>query len=262
MSSEQPQSHERQGPERPLPRTPSGPPEHPIYQRIVDAGAGVQPLVLDVGFQFVGGDPWFAPLAGLRGQKGWLVCMRLTVAALEVEEHLCLYGVIEGGGAPFDLDHEQCRRLLDLPAVIGSPRAAPSNAACCALLATALADRRQSLLRDAPNESEYVFDRGNWELDRLQEEHRSTLEAALLRIDRAIEDSKKAARLAHDSQERAKHRAAVAVLECQRLEAKSAYEMGRRDIERRRDAVEAAASRRAAPALREEHLFTLRWSLS
>ena len=229
---------------------------HPLAQRVLDRGKALAPSPAEVTFQYTGSGKNIAVLDPLRGQRGWLVCSRLTMSALETEDLLVLAGFSDNGVA---LDEAQCRRLFDLPAIQGVRCETPAPIA--ATLAEAQARRRQELLDDMTTRNGRWFDTEMDKLDRWAEDRRASLKAELAELDEALKEAKKAARLAPTLPEKLERQRATRTLEAKREEAWRAYDQASREIDHQKDALLDEISQRLEQRIEQEPLFALRWEL-
>jgi hypothetical protein len=229
---------------------------HPLAQRVLERGKALAPPPAEVAFDYSGSGKNIAILEALRGRRGWLVCSRLTMSALETEDVIVLAGLIDGGDA---LDEMQCRRLFDLPAASGERCDMPPPIA--AALGAALATRRQALLQDTIARNGRWFDSEMDKLDRWAEDRRTSVKAELEELDAAIREARKAARLAPTLPEKLERQRALRGLEGKREEAWRAYDRASREIDREKDALLDEMSRRLEQKTEEEPLFALRWRL-
>ena len=227
---------------------------HPLAQRILAQGKALKPTPAEVTFDYSGSSKKIAVLAPLVGQSGWLTCSRLSVNALETEEHLILAGVADNGEA---LDEGQCRRLFDILAMLGNTIAIPSGTQ--SLLADATARRQNELLVAMSAKNGEWFDIEMDKLDRWAEDRRTSLKADLEELDQSIKDAKKSARLAPNLPEKLEIQRTLRGLETKRDEAWRAYDSASRDVDRQKDALLDEISRRLEQQTTCETLFSLRW---
>ena len=80
----------------------------------------------EVAFRYRDSGKRIAILEPLVGKSGWLACVRLTVTAMEAEDHLFFAGATDASGP---LDDVQCRRLFDLPGAVERSCAVPEAVA-------------------------------------------------------------------------------------------------------------------------------------
>ncbi|MGH2375620.1 MAG: SNF2-related protein [bacterium] len=187
---------------------------HPLAQRVLERGKVLTGPPAEVTFQYTGSGKNIAVLEPLVGQRGWLLCTRLTLNALETEELLLLSGLTDDGAA---LGDTQCRRLFDLPAVRGADCEIPTGIA--ATLDEAQARRRQARLEETAIRNGRWFDTEMDKLDRWAEDRRASLKAELAELDEALKEAKKAARLAPTLPEKLERQRATRTLEAKREEA-------------------------------------------
>jgi len=229
---------------------------HPLAQHVLERGKALTPPPAEVMFDYTGSGKKIAILEPLRGRRGWLVCSRLTLSALETEDLLVLAGLTDGGAV---VDEAQCRRLFDLAATEGVRCNMP--AAIAATLDEAQAHRRQALLEEITTRNGRWFDTEMDKLDRWAEDRRASLKAELAELDEALREAKKAARLAPTLPEKLERQRAARTLEGKREEAWRAYDEASRAIDRQKDDLLDEIAKRLEQRLEQETLFALRWQL-
>lgn len=229
---------------------------HSLAQRVLERGKALTPPPAEVTFQYSGSGKNIAILEALRGGRGWLVCSRLTMSALETEDLLVLTGLTDDGVA---LDEAQCRRLFDLPATQGARCEMPLTVATA--LDEAQARRRQELLEEIAARNGRWFDTEMDKLDAWADDRRASLKDELAGLDEALKEAKKAARLAPTLPEKLERQRAARTLEARREEAWRAYDQASREIDRQKDALLDEISRRLEQQIDQEPLFALRWQL-
>ena len=227
---------------------------HPLAQRIIGQGKSLKPPPAEVTFDYSGSAKKIAVLAPLVGKSGWLTCTRLSVNALETEEHLILAGVADNGEA---LDEGQCRRLFDVSGATGDTLAIPTTT--LPLLKDATTRRQSELLTAMSAKNGEWFDIEMDKLDRWAEDRRTSLKADLEELDQSIKDAKKAARLAPNLPEKLEIQRTLRGLETKRDEAWRAYDSASRDVDKQKDALLDEISRRLHQQTTCETLFSLRW---
>ena len=230
---------------------------HPLAQRVLSLGRGLNTAPAEVDFHYRDSGKKIAVLEPLVGESGWLSCARLTVSAMEIEDHLFFAGATDAGES---LDDAQCRRLFDLPATVERPCSAPNTVA--ATLAEAHARRQRELLEELTTRNGRWFDLEMDKLDRWAEDRRASLKATLNELDEALRVAKKAARLAPTLPEKLERQREARVLEGQRDEAWRAFDRASREIDHQKDGLLDEIGRRLEQQLEQELLFTLRWRLT
>jgi len=116
---------------------------HPLAQRVLEKGKDLPVALGEASFQFSRSGKNIAILGPLAGKSGWLSCTRLSVSALDTEDHLVLSGVTDDGEI---LDEAQCRRFFDLPGDEGGAVELPVHTKTT--LEEGTARRRQELLEE------------------------------------------------------------------------------------------------------------------
>jgi ERCC4-related helicase len=230
---------------------------HPLAQRVLALGCGLDTPPAEVTFHYRDSGKKIAILEPLVAASGWLACARLTVSAMETEDHLFFAGAIDSGES---LDDTQCRRLFDLPATV--ERSCPVPQAVAAALAEAHARRQREFLEELTIRNGRWFDLEMDKLDRWAEDRRASLKATLNELDEALKTAKKAARLAATLPEKLERQREARVFEGKRDEAWRAFDQASREIDRQKDALLDEISLRLEQKLEQEPLFTLRWTLS
>lgn len=227
---------------------------HPLAQRIIAQGKALKLPPADVTFDYSRCGKNIAVLAPLVGHSGWLTCSRLSVSALEAEEHLILAGVTESGET---LDEGQCRRLFDVAGTVGTTVAIPP--ATLSSMTDATARRQNELLAAMSAKNGEWFDTEMDKLDRWAEDRRAALKADLEELDQSIKDAKKSARLAPNLPEKLEFQRKLRGLETKRDESWRAYDAASRDVDRQKDALLDEISRRLQQQTSCETLFSLHW---
>ncbi len=229
---------------------------HPLAQRVLGLGRALGAPPAEVTFRYRDSGKKIAILEPLVGTSGWLSCARLTVNAMETEDHMLFAGVPDSGQP---LDEAQCRRLFDLPGIVGPTCTVPD------LIASAFVDahnrRQRALLEDLATRNGRWFDVEMEKLDRWAEDRRSSLKAELTDLDDALKVAKKAARLAPTLPEKLERQREARVLEGKRDEAWRTFDQASREIDRQKDRLLDEIGQRLEQKLEQETIFTLRWSL-
>ncbi len=230
---------------------------HPLAQSVLGLGQGLETVPAELTFRYTDSGKKIAILESLLGSSGWLTCARLTVSAMETEDHLFFAGLTDAG-AP--LDGAQCRRLFDLPGIVQQPSAVPATVA--AAMGEALAQRQRNLLEEIGGRNGQWFDLEMDKVDRWAEDRRASLKGALDELDEALGAARKAARLAPTLPEKLERQREARVFEGRRDEAWRAFDQASREIDRQKDALLDEISQRLGQNAEQKLLFTLRWRLT
>ena len=229
---------------------------HPLAQRILEKGKGLSVPPGEVIFHLSGSGKNIAILERLVGKCGWLSCLRVSVSALDTEDHLLLSGVSDEGEI---LDAAQCRRCFDLPGEESRNAELPANIK--AILDEVTTRQQQELLGDIAAKNGQWFDTEMDKLDRWAEDRRTALRVELEELDLHIRETRKAARLAPNLPDKLECQRALRRLEAQRDEAWRSYDAASREIDQQKDSLLDEISRRLQQQTTQELLFTLRWCL-
>jgi hypothetical protein len=230
---------------------------HPLAQRVLRLGRDLNTPPAEVIFHYRDSGKKIAILEPFVGASGWLACARLTVSAMETEDHLFFAGATNAGES---VDDAQCRRLFDLPATVERSCAVPE--AVAASLAESHARRQRELLEELTTRNGRWFDLEMDKLDRWAEDRRASLKAALNELDEALKEAKRAARLAPTLPEKLDRQREARVLEGKRDEAWRAFDQASREIDRQKDALLDEIGQRLEQNLEQEVLFTAQWRLT
>ena len=230
---------------------------HPLAQRVLDQARSIQCGPTEVAFDLSNGGKKISVLNALKGERGWLACVRLTITSLETEDRVVMAGMTDGGTV---LDDHQCRRLFDLPASVGATSISSDEVA--AALKDAIAQRRAALVGESAARNAHWFDVEMEKLDHWAEDRRASLKTELSDLDDALKEAKKLARIAPTLPEKLERQRAVRTLEDKREHAWKAYDAAGREIDRQKDAVLDQISRQLEQKIDEQPLFTLRWKLT
>ena len=147
---------------------------HPLAQRVLDRAKATDTPVMGHTFQLTGSGKNIAILVPFIGRERWLRCTRLSIAALQVEDHL-LFSVFDDGGEM--LDNAQCRRMFDLPATAVDRPQLPVGVA--AKIDDITAHARQAALDEMGARNAHWFDIEIDKLEHWAEDRRATLKSEL-----------------------------------------------------------------------------------
>jgi len=229
---------------------------HPLAQRVLDLGGSLETPPAEIVFHYAAGGKKITLLEPLIGASGWLACARLTVSAMETEDHLFFAGWTDAGEI---LDDACCRRFFDLPGTAERPCAVPD--AIAARLAEAHACHERELLEELAARNGRWFDLEMDKLDRWAEDRRSTLRATLDGLDAALKAAKRAARVAPTLPEKLERQREARSLEIKRDEAWRSFDQASRELDRQKDGLLDEIGTRLEQRARLEPLFTVRWRL-
>ena len=229
---------------------------HPLAQRVLDRAKAASTPVNRLAFQLTGSGKNIAILVPLIGRQGWLRCTRLSVRALEVEDHL-LFSAIDDGGE--SLDDAQCQRIFDLLAENEGVAEMPST--MMAKIDEVTARSRVAALEEMGTRNGHWFDVEIEKLEHWAEDRRATLKGELDELDEALKLARKSARTAPTLPEKLERQREVRKLEGRRDDAWRAFDQATRDLEKQKDSLLDEISKRLEQHVEEEALFTVRWRI-
>ena len=232
---------------------------HPLAQKILEQ---CKSLLLEeaaeLEFHYTGCGKRITILDNLVEKSGTLCAVKLSITALETEDHILLAGSCGDGAI---LDAEQCRRLFSLDATDGK-KPASEGGDHAGVIEEQIAAQRKAILEALQARNTTYFDLELDKLDNWGEDKRDSLKASLKELEEQIKAVKKEARLAPNLPEKLRLEREKRQLEAKRDEAWKAYDAAAKEIEARKDALMDEIEKRMNAAPSEEKLFTIRWRLT
>lgn len=230
---------------------------HPLAQRVLGCCKELATPSVELLFSLDEHGPRIAILEPLRGMAGWLVAQRLTLTALEEEDHIVLAGEFDDGPA---VTAEQCRRLFDVPASVGKPVAIDDSVG--QRLNEQLAAQHREIAEQLAGHNAKLFDAEMDKLDRWADDLKRTVEVELRELQSEIRAKKKLARHAQTLQTKLDHQKAAKELEKKLKEKRKLRDETEDSIEAKKDKlledIEAQLGQRTQCA----QLFAVRWRLA
>lgn len=230
---------------------------HPLAQRLLAQAKALPVHFGEVIFRYPESGKNISILQPIKGKSGWLMCVHVTLTALETEDHLILAGVTDSGEV---VDGAQCRRLFDLPGQEKGKVSLPAGTK--ATLEDIIAREMRDVLDAISTKNGTWFDTEMAKLDHWAEDRRASLKAELDELDETMKETKKAARLAPNLPEKLERQRALRQLESKRTEAWKVFDEASREIDRQKDALLDEISHRLRQKTEEANLFALRWELT
>jgi superfamily II DNA or RNA helicase len=229
---------------------------HPLAQRVLDRAKGGQTPISELTFQLTGSGKNIAILVPFIGRQGWLSCNRLSVRALEAEEHL-LFSAEDDDGQT--LDDSQCRRMFDLLAEAGAGTALPPAAA--ERLKDIAARAQAATLEEMGTRNAHWFETEIEKLEHWAEDRRATLKTELDELDETVKTGRKNARTAPTLPDKLERQREVRKLETRRDDAWRAFDQATRDLDKQKDTLLDDIAKRLEQRVENETLFTIRWRI-
>lgn len=229
---------------------------HALAQRIIESYLTVDITSANVEFNYSDSKKKITALEPILGQSGWLDCSRLTIGALETEEHLLISGISDDGQ---ELDPTQCRRMFDLPGIAGS--ASQMSEEVGEILGKAQSKKQQAILHETTEKNANWFDIEMDKLDKWAEDRRRSLKSELDELDATYKEAKKEARFAPNLPEKLKRQREAKDIDAKREAAWRQYDEASRDIDKQKDKLLDNIGRRLEQQIENNKLFALRWHL-
>ncbi|MBK8125809.1 MAG: DEAD/DEAH box helicase [Elusimicrobia bacterium] len=228
---------------------------HPLAQRVIQKAAKAGGGIGGIKLYYTRWGRNIAALQPLMGKAGWLTCVKLTITALETEDHIVFTGQTDDGKP---LENDQCRRLFDLPGdefeVISTNG---MEKALEGMVATQIKQRLETISRRDGHWFETEMDK----LDKWAEDRRDALKLSLEEQDEAIKEAKRAARLAPTLPDKLELQKNLRQMESKRAEAWRAFDAGVKEIETAKDRLLDEISQRLQQRIDRQTLFTVQWEV-
>jgi superfamily II DNA/RNA helicase len=201
-------------------------------------------------------DRQIAALSPYVNKSGYLTVQNYSVAALEEEDYLLLSGVTDDAQV---LDDEACIRLFSLIAEEGEQMPLLNGAED--LILKTIVQKQAEILESVGLRNSSFFEQELEKLDSWGEDRRSSLKIELKELDEQIKAIKKESRLAANLPDKLKLEKERRNLENKRDTAWKEYDNAAKEIERSKDALIDTIEKKLRQKVKEENLFTIRWTI-
>jgi len=186
----------------------------------------------------------------LVGQSGWLEVSRLTVSAVETDEFLIFAARTDHSQV---LDEEICRKLLTLPAELGTELPDVPD----------LADLRQAEIEARLGRIETrnarFFDEEVLKLDRWSEDLKLSLEHEIKELDKQIRELRRTAALAQSLQDKLEYQKQIREIERRRNTKRRELFDAQDAIDTQREELIGKIEKQLKHSSTVQALFTIRW---
>lgn len=227
---------------------------HPLAQRVLEKCLALDTSSTELRFNLTKSGKRLSILEPHVGQSGWLVCAKFSVESFEAEDHILFAGVRDDGEA---LDAATCRRLFDVPAMVGQPVLPVPQPA----LDAQLKEQQGQVLEEIGLRNNHWLDQEVSKLDRWSEDLKFGLEQEIKDLDLQIRETKRASAAAATLEDKLVHQRELKALQATRNQKRKDLFVAQDEVESRRDALIADIEARMSKGQSEEQLFTIRWSL-
>lgn len=230
---------------------------HPLAQGIIDGCKTIETPFCELVFDFSGEARNISSIRELVGKSGYLSVWKLSVEALETEEHIIPVGFISGGGI---MDDEQCRRLLLLPATEKEVSGGCSDENQLKL-EHILKSHEKGMLEKAGEINTDAFNQEIEKLDKWQDDRYKTLQNSLKTTEMEISRLKTKSWSCRDTREFLAMHKKIELLERRQERERKDFFRKSKHIAAEKDALLRGIHSKMNPKVYREHLFTIRWKV-
>jgi adenine-specific DNA-methyltransferase len=227
---------------------------HPLAQSLIEDAAARDLPPTEVLFDYTGHPGRISLVEALRGEAGHLAVTRLTIEALEQEDHLLFAGTRDSGR---DLDAEACERLFAVDGqvldAVGVPPAIHER-----LRSLAEAERR-AVLEHVTARNTRFFDEEVEKLERWADDLKAGLERDIKDLDAEIRAARRDARVEAGLEAKVAAQRHIKELQAERGRKRRALFEAQDEIDAKKDDLLARVEARLRQTVAEEPLFTIRW---
>lgn len=231
-------------------------PGHPLADGILALAAGRMLPPAHVLFELARHPFKVSVVEALRGKSGHLSLQRLSVEALEGEDHLLVAGVLDSGDS---INPEVCERLFEVPGtVVGATQ---PDETVLETLGVMSAEWRQAVLAEAAERSRRFFEDDMDKCERWAEDLKHGLEAEISEMDEAIKMLKREARAKVALAEKVALHKRVKDAEAERARKRRSLFDAQDEVDRKKDDLIAETEARLEQKVTEQALFVIRWEV-
>lgn len=229
-------------------------PGHPLAAALIGRAKGRALPPREVTFRYCDHETMIYIVERLEGRSGWMSLTKVTVEALDTEDHL-VFTAFTDEGEP--VDQETCERMFNVPAEAGAEVVVPAEWA--ERLAAATETAAKGITDEIGERNGRFFEQEIEKLDKWSEDRKHSLEIELKDLDAQIRALVRESRLAADLQTKIDLRRKSGDLEKQRNKKRREIFEAQDEIESSRDALLAEVQARLELKVSRAHLFTVRW---
>lgn len=227
---------------------------HPLAEWLVDLSKNRAVSDRKLVFHYSGREPKITIIEKLIGKSGWLRLSRLTVEALDVEEHLVFTAFTEEGE---QLDQETCERLFQVDGKTEGIEHISKEVV--EKLEPAYEKEKNRIFVEVAERNKEFFEQENEKIEKWSEDLKENLERELREMDNQIKDFKRQARLAPALQEKVVLLRQAQELESKRSEKRKKLFETQDEIDIKKEALLSEIQSRLNQKEHRDVLFTIRW---
>ena len=230
---------------------------HPLAEVLISQSKSRQVAPREVSFLYGQHGTKISIVENLGTKAGWLSLSKISIEALDTEDHLIFAAFTDDG---MSVDQETCERLFTIAGRAGAEvEVLPEWRE---RLATATETATNAIIEEVAARNNNYFEQELEKVDKWAEDLKESLEITLKELDAQIKALKREARLAADLQTKVDLRRKVSELEKQRHRKRRDIFDAQDEIESRKESLIAEVEARLKQKVTKSHLFTVRWRVA
>ncbi len=229
---------------------------HPLAEALIGRAKDRKLPIRELTFEYSKHPAKISLVENLAGQSGWLRLVKMSVTALETEDHLLFVGTGDHGQL---LDRDTCTKLFAIAASVGTECELPE--ADAGALDAQLEEERKSHLDEAMLRNQRYFEAEMQKLDLWAEDLKETLEHEIKEIGRQIADAKRELHKIVDLPTKLQAHKKVKDLEKHRHDKRKSLFEAQDKIDADKDRLIGEIEAQLKQQTAEEVIFTVRWNV-
>jgi superfamily II DNA/RNA helicase len=229
---------------------------HPLAEALIARAKERNLSVRELTFDYTQHAAKISLVENLIGQSGWLRLVKISVTALETEDHLLFAAVTDDG---LLLDRDTCVKLIAIGGAVGEECQTPETDA--AAIEAQLIDERKSFLDGAMLRNQRYFEAEMQKLDLWAEDLKENLEHEIKDIGRQIADAKRELHKIVDLPTKLQAHKKVKELEKVRQDKRKMLFDAQDRIDADKDRLIGEIEAQLKQQTAEEEIFTIRWKV-
>jgi hypothetical protein len=230
---------------------------HPLAEVLIGQSKSRQVTPREVTFLYSQHGTRIHIVENLGTKAGWLALSKISIEALDAEDHLIFAAFADDG---MSVDQETCERLFTIAGRAGAEAAVFPE--WRERIVTATETATNTIIEEVAARNKNYFEQELEKVDKWAEDLKESLEITLKELDAQIKALKREARLAADLQMKVDLRRKVSELEKQRHRRRRDIFDAQDEIESRKEGLIAEGEARLRQKVTKSHLFTIRWIVS
>jgi Helicase conserved C-terminal domain len=230
---------------------------HPLGEHVIEQGKAVATPAAEIAFDVTSHPTRLAVVEALRGQRGYLTLIRLTVDSYDREEYLLFSGFADAGGA---LDQETMEKLFLCSGRVVGANGTPERET--QRLAGEAERHANATVSRSLEENSKHFHEAREKLEKWADDMVLSAEKALAVTKEQIKALRRQARQAVTLEEQHQIQEKIQKLERQQRRQRQEIFKAEDEIMEKRDQLIESLERRLAQRTETETLFTIRWAVA